>query len=112
MLAMAHGRNWSGHVPGPMGLPGGYPIVLKGGRISLDLPEGIARETAIAWNVQFEVQNGLVISPDGRAHYTGRLREALKAESPDIAAGFAVADLEQVWQAMSALRDRMVARGA
>ena len=36
----------------------------------------------------------------------------LKAESPDIAAGFDVADLEQVWQAMSALRERMLARPA
>ena len=112
MLAMAHGRDWSGHVPGPMGLPGGYPIVLEGGRIRLDLPEGITRETAIAWNIQFEGQNGLVVAQDGRAHYTGRLYDALKAESPDIAAGFNVADLEQVWQAMSALRDRMLVRPA
>jgi hypothetical protein len=78
----------------------------------LDLPEGISRETAIAWNIQFEDQNGLVIAQDGRARYTGRLYDALKAESPDIAAGFNVADLEQVWQAMSALRDRMLARPA
>ncbi|MEZ0301971.1 MAG: hypothetical protein ACAH24_07915 [Hyphomicrobiaceae bacterium] len=112
MLAMACGRDWSGHVPGPMGLPGGYPIAWKGGRIGLDLPEGLDREAAIAWNVQFEAQNGLVVGPDGRARYTGRLHDALRAESPDIAAGFDVADLEQVWQAMSALRDRMLARRA
>ena len=31
MLAMAHGREWSGHVPGPHGLPGGYPVRLQGG---------------------------------------------------------------------------------
>jgi hypothetical protein len=112
MLAMAHGRNWSGHVPGPMGLPGGYPVALQGGRFGLHLPEGIDRAAAGAWNVQFEAQNGLVIGPDGRARYTGRLHEALKAESPDIAAGFDVADLEQVWRAMSVLRDRMLARPA
>jgi hypothetical protein len=110
MLAMAHGRDWSGHVPGPMGLPGGYPVALKSGRIGLDLPEGIDRGAAIAWNGEFERQNGLVIGPDGRARYTGRLHDALEAESPDLAAGFDVADLEQVWQAMSALRDRMLAR--
>ena len=56
MLAMAHGRDWSGHVPGPMGLPGGYPIALQGGRIGLDLPEGIDRAAAIAWNAQFEAR--------------------------------------------------------
>jgi hypothetical protein len=112
MLALAHARDWSGHVPGPVGLPGGYPIALKGRRIDLDLPEGIDRETAIAWNVRFEADNGLVVGPNGRAHYTGRPHEALKAESPDIAAGFDVADLEQVWQEMSALRERMLARAA
>jgi hypothetical protein len=112
MLAMAHGRDWSGHVPGPMGLPGGYPIALQGGRIGLDVPDGIDRATAVAWNAQFEAQNGLVIGTDGRVRYTGRLHDALKTESPDIAAGFDVTDLEQVWRAMSALRDRMLARPA
>jgi hypothetical protein len=34
----------------------------------------------------------------------------LRAESPDIAAGFDVADLEHVCQAMSALREGMLAR--
>jgi hypothetical protein len=110
MLAMAHGRDWTGHVPGPMGLPGGYPIAWKGGHIGLDLPEGLDREAAMAWNLQFEAQNGLVVGLDGRARYAGRLHEALKAESPDLAVGFDVADLEQVWQAMSALRDRLLSR--
>src|SRR5262249_22086593 len=110
VLAIAHGRDWTGHVPGPMGLPGGYPIAWKGGRIALDLPEGLDREVAMAWNLQFEAQNGLVVGPDGRARYPGRLHEALKAESPELAVGFDVADLEQIWQAMSALRDRLLAR--
>jgi hypothetical protein len=112
MLTLAHGQDWSGHVPGPQGLPGGYAIALKGGRIDLDLPEGIDREAAIAWNVRFEADNGLVVAPGGHARYTGRLHDALKAESPDIAAGFDVADLEQVWQEMSALRERLLARPA
>src|SRR5262245_2707407 len=112
MLAMAHGQDWSGHVPGPMGLPGGYPIALTGGRIGLGLPETIDQETAIACNARFEAEHGLVSGTDGRARYTGRLHEALKAESRDLAAGFAVVDLEQVWDAMSALRERMLARPA
>jgi hypothetical protein len=112
MLALAHGRDWSGHVPGPLGLPGGYAIALRAGRIDLDLPEGVHREAAVAWNAQFEAENGLVVDPGGYARYTGRLHEALKADSPAIAAGFHVADLEQVWQEMSALRAGMLARPA
>jgi hypothetical protein len=112
MLAMAHGQEWTGHVPGPMGLPGGYPIALKDGRVGLDLPTGVDRQAAIQWNDRFEAENGLVVGTDGRVRYAGRLHDALQAESPDIAAGFAVADLEHVWQAMSTLRERMLARPA
>ena len=112
MLAMAHGRDWPGHVPGPWACPAAIPIALKGGRIGLDLPEGLDREAAIAWNGRFEAENGLVIGTDGRARYTGRLHDALKAESPDSRPDLHVADLEQVWQAMGALRDRMLARPA
>ena len=38
MLAMAAGKNWNGHVPGPHGLPGGYPVKFSAGRLDLDLP--------------------------------------------------------------------------
>ena len=44
MLAMAQGRDWSGHVPGPRGLPGGYPVRLAAGEIDLDLPAALTRE--------------------------------------------------------------------
>src|SRR5215831_9975228 len=50
-LAMAQQRAWRGHVPGPGGLPGGYPVALEGGRLELDLPTDIDANAAIAWNV-------------------------------------------------------------
>jgi hypothetical protein len=112
MLAMARGSDWSGHVPGPAGLPGGYPIALVGGQIVLDIPPGIDRKAAIAWNAAYEAENGLIVGADGSVRYTGRLYEALRAESPDIAAGFHVNDLEQAWRVMNALRERMLARPA
>jgi hypothetical protein len=112
MLAMAHSLDWSGHVPGPAGLPGGYPVAMKDGRIVLDLPDGLDRETAIAWNIAFEAEDGLVVGTNGWVRYTGRLHDALRAEDPGVAAGFHVADLEQAGQAMSALRERMLARPA
>jgi hypothetical protein len=112
MLAMARGADWWGHVPGPAGLPGGYPIALVGGQIVLDLPHGVDRKAAVAWNVAYEAENGLVVAADGSVRYAGRLYDALRAESPDIAAGFHVTDLEQAWRAMNALRERMLARPA
>jgi hypothetical protein len=111
-LALAHGRDWSGHVPGPAGLPGGYPVALTGGRLALDLPPGLDRQAAVAWNARYEADNGLAVDADGRAQYSGRLFDRLHAESPDLAAPFRVADLEAVSDAMAGLRERLLARPA
>ncbi|MBV8838048.1 MAG: hypothetical protein JO000_16050, partial [Alphaproteobacteria bacterium] len=75
MQALAARRDWTGHVPGPRGLPGGYPVRLRDGTLELDLPSGLTREEAIAWNVSYEQESGLVVAADGTATYTGRLRE-------------------------------------
>jgi hypothetical protein len=110
MLAMAKGSGWSGHLPGPNGLAGGYPVSFSVGRLDLDLPARLTREEAIAWNLSYEEESGLVVGPDGRADYTGVLRERLAAVSPEIAGGFHVRDLVDVSRAMSDLRSRLQAR--
>ena len=50
----------------------------------------------------FEQENGLVVTPDGAVRYTGRLAEALRGVSPELAAGYRLADLESVYVAMAA----------
>ena len=112
MLAMARGRDWSGHVPGPRGLPGGYPVKFAAGEIALDLPATLTRDEAIAWNLHYEEDSGLVIGTDGRATYTGILRERLAAHSRDLAAGFHVDDIEAVYGEMNALRTRLETQSA
>ncbi|PVE24945.1 hypothetical protein DC522_08500 [Microvirga sp. KLBC 81] len=107
ILALAEGRPWAGHVPGPYGLPGGYPVQLAGGVLSLNLPPSLSQEEAVAWNARFEEENGLVVGPDRRARYTGVLRERLARHSPALAEGFAVADLEEVHRSMQDLRTRL-----
>lgn len=107
MVAMAAGTRWVGHVPGPEGLPGGYPVQFDGSALSLDLPAGLSRTAAITWNAQFEARNGLVVEGT-RARYAGILQERLQALSPDMAAGFDVADLETVYLAMRELRGRLL----
>jgi hypothetical protein len=107
MLAMAYGRDWDGHVPGPRGLPGGYPVRLAAGELDLDLPPSLTRGEAIAWNLRYEEESGLVIGADGRATYTGILRERLAAVSPDLADGFHVGEIEDVYREMNALRTRL-----
>ena len=107
MLAMAARRDWSGHVPGPNGLPGGYPVRFAAGAIDLDLPPDLTRAKAIAWNLRYEQESGVVVGADGRASYTGRLRELLASFSAELAAGFDVRDIEAVSRQMSVLRARL-----
>jgi hypothetical protein len=112
MLAMAYGRDWRGHVPGPRGLPGGYPVRLAAGELDLDLPTALTRSEAVAWNLRYEEESGLVVGPHGRATYTGTLRERLAAISPDLAGGFHVGDIEDVYRDMNALRARLERQSA
>lgn len=111
ILALAAGQDWRGHAPGPNGLPGGYPVRLTGGRMSLDLPAGITEDEAITWNDAFERSKGLTTS-GGRATYHGRLAELLAAEGFAHAGGFDMADLEEVCRDMLGLRDRLMAQPA
>ncbi|HEX6442865.1 MAG TPA: hypothetical protein VF007_11805 [Stellaceae bacterium] len=109
--AMALGAEWTGHAPGPNGLAGGYPVRLCAGEVTLDLPTGLSREEAVAWNAGFEAANGLVVE-DGRARYTGTLYERLRMASRSVAEGFAVSDIDAVYDEMVALRNRLQSKAA
>jgi hypothetical protein len=110
ILAMIADTQWQGHAPGPNGLPGGYPVVLREGILDLDLPSPIGRAEAIAWNARFEAEDGLAVDTAGHARYSGRLYEKLRAVSPSLAEGFAVRDIEAVHKEMEALRAVLQAR--
>ena len=51
-----------------------------------------------------------MVESDGRARYTGVLRDRLAALSPTLAEGFSVRDIEAVHEAMNALRLRLESR--
>jgi hypothetical protein len=110
LLAMAAGTAWRGHVPGPNGLVGGYPVRFDGRALALDLPAGLSAADAVSWNRAFEEGCGLVIE-DGYARYSGKLRELLRGISPELAEGFAVRELEAVRGEMEVLRARLQQAG-
>jgi hypothetical protein len=109
MLAMAAGGVWEGHVPGPSGRPGGYPVTYSDGALSLDLSPGLSEEEAVEWNAAFERRSGLHVDANGRAHYTGVLQEKLGMHSPDLAAGFDMANIDEVFAETEILRARLIA---
>lgn len=68
------------HVPAPNGLPGGYPVRVEAGRVSLDLPADWAVEDAVAGNVASLPWDGLQsIEPDGTVVFTQATSRALFA---------------------------------
>ena len=111
ILAYAGHRDYVGHATGPHGLIGGYPVTIKNGVLELNLPDGLSREEAIAWNTHFEEVNGLTVE-NGRVVYHGPLRDELARHSPELAAGFHVDDLDRIFAEFVALRERLEGRKA
>lgn len=111
ILALLGHRDHIGHVPGPWGLPGGYPIKIKGGELTLELPPGLTREAAIAWQTEYELANGLTVA-NGRLTFHGPCHDELARHSRNLAGGFALSDLESAAAEMLALRERMEATPA
>jgi hypothetical protein len=108
LLAMAAGRPWRGHAPGPNGLPGGYPVKLSNGMLKLDLPGQVSTDEAISWNASFEEANGLTVSPDGWIEFTGILGTKLGEHVPSLRRGFAVRELESICDELLKLRAALI----
>jgi hypothetical protein len=57
--ALLTGADVDTHAPGPNGLPGGYPVRLHGGAVSLRLPNGVSEAEAIAANERAAARDGV-----------------------------------------------------
>ena len=107
VLALAGHKDHVGHAPGPDGLPGGYPVAVKDRVLSLDLPDGLGADEAVAWNRSFGEHEGLILGEDGRVQYSAAARTAFAAHDPAIAEGFHIDDIEPAAAAMLALRSEL-----
>ncbi|MBB5958247.1 hypothetical protein FHS29_004855 [Saccharothrix tamanrassetensis] len=90
------------NLPGPLGLPGGYPVRVSGPAIELRLPAGVSRADAIAFNQRAAAADGVVVDGD-RVVFGPALAEFL----PEAAEGFDIGDLDGVTARLYALRDRL-----
>ena len=97
-------------LPGPLGLPGGYPVRITD-RIELDLPAGLDAPTAVAWNRAAARRDGIDVA-DGRVRFSPAVRNGLDPHLPGLAAGFSVDTLDAVATELLALRTRLRTRPA
>jgi len=83
---------WS--TPAPGGLPGGYPVQIANGAVTLDLPPGLTRQDAIAFNDSMARGDGIErIDDDGTVHFTAACRGALAGLGGGLAEPLAPGDL-------------------
>ncbi|MFI6325596.1 KR domain-containing protein [Nonomuraea sp. NPDC050556] len=100
LLPGAAPLRWSTASPG--GLPGGYPVLIERGTVTLDLPPGLDRAEAIAFNEHHARGDGVErIDDDGTVHFTQECRQAV----PHLTAPLAVSDLEERAEALDAFLD-------
>lgn len=108
--AWIEGREWHGHLPGPAGLPGGYPVFIRERKIALKLPDRLSEQEAIEWNRSFEATNGLTVEGDGMIRFRGRLAELLQAEKLSIAAGFHISAFDEAFAEFQEIRTKLEAK--
>ena len=96
------------HVPGPNGLPGGYPVVVQKGKVEIALPQNCTTAEAIELNRRAAIEEGVeVIERGGFIRWDSRASEAIKQYAPSLAEGFHAKDLQIVCQEFIELRNRL-----
>jgi hypothetical protein len=106
--ALAFGTRLETHVPGPLGLPGGYPVVIDGRSLQLDLPAGMSQDSAVAWNHARSWKDGAAPDPEsGALRFSDNASAALRPFLPEFADGFALADFARAGAAFLELRRRL-----
>jgi hypothetical protein len=94
-------------VPGPHGLPGGYPVVIGNEGLSLDLPAAVPHSAAVAWNQRMSELDGVIVHARGRVMFAPAAADILARYLPGLAAGFDLDQLPVAAHQMLQLRDRL-----
>ena len=97
------GRRVLTHLPGPDGLPGGYPVTIGADKVDLRLPPFVTVAQATEANQRWAWLDGVQLSA-GQLTFAPRTACLLAGLLPDVAAGFAVSDIPEVMSMLSSLR--------
>jgi hypothetical protein len=69
------------HAPGPLGLPGGYPVVVGPEPVRLALPPGMTEAEAVAVNQSGQIDDGIrTISDDGSVLFEESAMDVMRGE--------------------------------
>ncbi len=104
---IVEGRDVQTHVPGPFGLPGGYPVRVVGTNMELNLPPELSESEAIEWNGKIALADGVKILSSGDVEFGENTKRALRQYLPQIADGFRAGEIDKITQSMLQLRARL-----
>jgi len=94
LLALLPGAaplRWS--TPAPAGLPGGYPVRIVEGLVSLDLPPDVELQASAAYCARIGRNDGVErVDPDGTVHFTEEARSAIAEVAPDLGEPLPIGD--------------------
>lgn len=100
--AVLSGTPLAANLPGPLGLPGGYPVTVTGATVELRLPAGVDRADAVAFNQRAAAADGVVVDGD-RVVFDPAVAEHL----PDLAEGVDLGDFAAAADRLHGLRERL-----
>ncbi|GGX43452.1 potassium transporter TrkA [Streptomyces noursei] len=104
---LAAGTEVCADLPGPLGMPGGYPVRIHDDRIALDLPNGLTAEGAVAWQMRMAEHDGVVVTPSGNVRFGEQAHQALSAQLTDIPRDYEAQDMELLAQQLLGLREKL-----
>lgn len=107
---LGRGPSWQGHSPGPMGLPGGYPVIAGAGGVELDLPAEITVDEAKAKNMTAGLADGVLIKDNGEVVLPESSRPALQrflSDSVDDFMTWQASDVEAIAANLLAIRESL-----
>jgi len=113
LFALAgRGPEWRCHSPGPLGLPGGYPVIARAGEIEVDLPAEITLDEAKALNLKAALADGIDMKDNGDVQLPKSSRQALHEVDPagDHSIPWPARDVEQRAAWMLNLRESLGGR--
>lgn len=104
--ALLAGDRLDANLPGPLGLPGGYPVRVDSGTISLRLPDGLGELEAVSFNQRAALNDGVLVDR-GTVTFGPAARAELGTVLPRLADGFPVTGLADACEDLLRLRARL-----
>lgn len=95
------------HVPGPNGLPGGYPVNVKNKKVMLALPDHFSFEDALSQNHYYSELDGIKFN-DEKIEFSCNAQQQLEMHRFNYAHGFKVEIFEDVCTAMLELKAKLL----